>query len=853
MKINWKEKLNYKKLLPHLIAIVGFLIIISIYFSPVFDGKTLQQHEVLQAKGAGHEATVWYQKTGDPVLWTNSMFSGMPTFQIWVVYPSNLISYLTPLLELKLPKPLNLMFLYFICFYLFLLVFEIKPVIAFLGGLAYAFSSYNIIIIQAGHVNKALAIALLPLVLAGVFLLLKKKYLFGFIVSAIALSLEIRANHFQITYYLLMMIFLLMIIEFIYAIKDKKYVDFFKSVAVMVIAFILAGLVNITPLWINYEYTKFTMRGGTELKIKSKDSKTTPTGLQKDYAYAWSYGKMETFTLLIPKFVGGASAEPLNEGSNTYKAMIDRGVQKSEAKKYLEKMPLYWGPMSSTSGPVYFGAIICYFFLLGMFILKDKIKWWLLTASIFAILLSWGENFVALSNFFFDYFPMYNKFRVPMTLLVIVSICFPIMAALVMKEIYDGKLDKETVIKALKKSFYILGGILLFFILFGGTLFNFESVSDKEMAGNDNQWLVDALKLDRAKYLRMDAFRSLAFIFVVVAAIFSFLKYKFKKEYLLTIIIAALLIDLWAVDKRYFNDKDFVRQKRHNQEAFIPSAADEKILLDKELSYRVLNLSTSPFNDAFTSYFHKSIGGYSGAKLARYQDLIDFHLYPSNPGGYQGEIKALYKGLQETKSIIAEKIPVLNMLNTKYFIFDQTERGVLQNPYCYGNAWFTRKFKIVNDADQEISSLNKENLKETAIIDKKFQNLLTGFSPSTDTTGTIKLVTYNPNSLTYQFNSTSSQLVVFSEVYYDKGWNAYIDGKITPHFRANYILRSMKVPAGSHKIEFKFEPKAYITGEKISLASSLFIILLTIGGIGWFFFYKKEELPSFEHKEKSLK
>lgn len=830
-----KAKTIFIKILPHLIAIVSFLVIISVYFNPLFENKTLQQHDVIQAMGAGHEASLYYKNTHEPVLWTNSMFSGMPTYQIWLVYPTNLLSYLTPVLELKLPSPMNLLFLYFICFYILLLVFEVKPLISFISSFAFAFSTYNLLIIEAGHVNKALAIGLVPLVLAGVFLVLRKKYLWGFILSAVALSLEIRANHFQITYYLFMMVVLLFLVEFIYSIRGKTLLAFIKSAAIVIVAFILAALVNITPLWINYDYSKYTMRGGTELRSKANNDKTQEKGLQRSYAYMWSYDKMETFTLLIPKFMGGGSSEPVGEKSNTYKALLDKGVGRSEAKNYCEKMPLYWGKMQSTSGPVYFGAIICYLFILGLLLVRNKIKWWLLAAFILSVLLSWGENFIWFSNLFFDYFPMYNKFRVPMTLLVIASICVPLMAALVLKEINEGTIDKVKLLKSLKNSFYVLGGILLFFMLFGGSLFDFSGVSDKEVAGENNQWLVDALKLDRPLYLRLDSLRSFIFIFIAVAAIFAYLKYKLKKEYLLAILALAVLVDMWAVNKRYFNNSDFVKRKRHNQDAIAPTPADEIILQDKSLSYRVLNLSVSPFNDATTSYFHKSVGGYSGAKLARYQDIIDNHLYPN-------DIKNLVGALNSGHMIPGDSIPVLNMLNTKYFILEQSQRGVVQNPFCYSNAWIVNEVKIVDNPDQEIGMLNKVDLKSVAVVDRKFTNEVGNYKSSADSGATINLIAYHPNRLTYKYDAGSENMVVFSEIYYDKGWKAFIDGKPAAHFRADYILRAMKVPAGKHKIEFKFEPNAYFTGEKISLASSLLIILLAMGGIYYSFFYKKQKI-----------
>ena len=822
------ELINFKKSLPYIIAVLGFIVIISIYFTPIFEGRVTAQHDVMQAVGSQKEIQDYQSASGELTLWTNSMFSGMPTYQIWIVYPMNLIKYIMPYLKLYLPNPLGLIFLYFLGFYLLMLVLKVNPWLAFIGGIAYAFSSNNFIIIEAGHLNKALAIGILPMVVAGVFLVLRKKYFWGFVFTAVAVSLELIANHFQITYYLTMMLIILMIIEFIYAIINKTLVDYAKIVGILALAAVFAVAVNITNLWVTNDYSKVTMRGGSELASKKVDGDNG--GLEKSYALSWSYGQLETFTLLIPGFSGGSSNESLDVSSVTYKTMIEKGVGKKEAKNYIKTMPVYWGPQSFTAGPVYIGAIIIFLFIFGLFLIKGRMRWWLLTTSILGILLCWGIHLEWFTDIFFYNFPLYNKFRAVSMILIMPIFAFPLLAILSINEVVNGTVSKEDIIKSLKYAFYSVGGLVLLFAVAGSALFNFDATSDSEMLKNGNDWVVEALKADRLRLMRLDSFRSFVLIALFATSIYLFVKQKIKVNILIAILGVLVLFDLWSVDKRYFNNDDFVKEKARKAKYFTPSAADSKILQDKDPYYRVLNITTSPFNDAMTSYFHKSIGGYSGVKLARYQDLIDVHLYP--------EIQLLVKDLQTTGQINPVNIKVLSMLNAKYFKAGEAEGGVILNPYAMGNAWFVSDYRIANSTDQVIKDLDTYNLKTIAIVEKKFEPAVSGLKIQPDSNATIKLTEYKPNKLSYKYKTASEQVAVFSDVYYEKGWTATLDGKPIDVFRANYILRALRLPAGEHQVVFEFRPAAYYTGEKISFAGSFSLILLTIGGIG-FAVYRK--------------
>ncbi|MEA3497008.1 MAG: YfhO family protein [Bacteroidota bacterium] len=821
-----KEKINLKNFVPHIIAILAFFVIMAFYFSPAMEGKVLKQHDIVMAKSMQSEITDYGKKTDGPILWTNSIFGGMPTYQIWMRYPNNISTHLMRFIKLKfLPAPFGSFFIYFICFYIFMLVLRIRPELAFIGGVAFAFSSYNLINIEAGHITKGLAVGFAPLVLSGIILALRKKYLLGLIITAIALALEIRANHLQITYYLFIMIMILLIVDFVRAFKEKQLPDFFKASVAMLIGLILAISVNITSLWTTQEYSKLTMRGGSDLKEKQKDGE----GLEKDYALSWSYGTLESFTLLVPGFSGGASAQALSESSHTFKELVNKGVSQQQARTYIKSMPTYWGAMRSTSGPIYIGSVIIFLFVLGMFIVKDRKKWWLFATAILALFLAMGENFPVLTDLFFKYFPLYNKFRVPMTLLLIVSLSVPILSMLTLEKIVKKDVPLMEFKKALKYSLYGVGSILLVFILFGGSLFSFSGVADQQLAQGDNAWLVDVLKQDRARMLRIDSLRSLIFILLVAGSIYLYYTEKLKIKYFYAIVGLVILIDLVGVGSRYFNKDDFHRKQRRNQEVVAMRASDQAILQDPDINYRVMDLTVNPWNDASPAYYHKFIGGYHGAKLARYQDMIEHHLTP--------ELQALISDLREGKQIDPAKIPVYNMLNTKYFIASAEQRGIIFNKNHLGNAWFIEEIKLAKNPDQEINAMKGFDPDKTAIVDEKFANQFEGFIFKKNDLASIVLTEYHPNHLNYQSNSSTDQIAVFSEIYYSKGWNAYIDGKLVNHFRANYILRAMKVPAGKHNIEFKFEPKSYFIGSKISLTSSIILVLLVIASI---FYYQKD-------------
>ncbi|MBT3934379.1 MAG: YfhO family protein [Bacteroidetes bacterium] len=802
-------KIEYKNILPHLAAIIGFIIILAVYFSPVLENKTLRQHDIIMAKAMQQEIKTHLHETGELSLWTNAIFSGMPTYQVWVKYPNNFATYVMKYIKLRLGEPMGYVFVYFICFYILMLVFGAGPILAFIGGLAFAFSSYNFINIEAGHLTKALAVGFMPLVLAGVILALKKKYIGGMTLAAIALATEIRANHLQITYYLMIMLLILFIVEFIDVVKKKGYLDFVKSMSALAVALVLAVGINITALWTTNEYTKYTMRGGSEITAKQVDG----GGLEKDYALRWSYGVKESFTLLIPYFSGGASGEELGPESSLAKAGVP--------KKSLQAVPTYWGSMTSTSGPIYIGAIMLFLFVMGMFIVKHRYKWWLFATAVLALMLAWGSNFMFLTDLFFNNFPLYNKFRVPMTLLLIVGLAVPILSSLAVKEFLNKESNKDDLLKALKYSFYGVGGITLLIALFGGNIFDFTSVNDTRF--EEGGWPMDLIREDRARLMRMDAFRSFVLITIAAGTLFAYLKNKIKLNVVFAILGIAILFDFWGVDKRYFNKDDFHRKSRNQKEFVAMTAADQAVLQDSDPHYRVMDLTTDPWNSATKAYYHKLVGGYHGAKMARYQDMIEYHLSP--------ELQALIAELQKGGNVPFEKTPCLNMLNTKYYIAGDQANGVIQNPNNFGNAWFIQDVKMVANADEEINMLRNVDLKSVAVVDEVFKNQVKDFTKNSDDKASIDLVSYAPNKISYKTSATSEQIAVFSEVYYDKGWNAYLDKKLVPHFRANYILRAMNIPAGEHEIEFKFEPKSYIAGEKISLASSVLmgiLILFTI-------------------------
>ena len=785
--INNKIMEKLKKLGPHLIVLLLFMSISFVYFSPLLEGKMLDMHDIKQWQGMSKEVVDFHEKTGENALWTNSMFSGMPAYQIATWSDANLIQYVVKVITLGMPRPASLLFLYLLGFYILLLSLKVDYRLAAVGAIAFAFSSYFFIIIQAGHMTKAHAIAYVPMVVAAVLYTYRGKMLLGGVLTALTVALEIYANHLQITYYLALMLLIIGLVQFVKDLKAKNLVDFAKRTGVLLVAALLASGTAFTNLATTMEYGKDSTRGKSELTT-NLDNKTT--GLDKDYATQWSYGIAETFTLLIPNFHGGASQGELTTESETYQAIKSA----PNAKQLIKQLPLYWGDQPGVSGPTYAGAIVIFLFVLGLFFVKSEMRIWLVMATIMSIMLAWGKNFMGLTELFLDYFPGYNKFRAVSMILVIAEFTVPLLGFVALnKFLSSDKLENEKE-KTLKLAFYIVGGITLLFALIPSLFFDFVGGQDASL--EKNGWPIDALQSDRAGLLSADAWRSFIFIALTFGTLWLFLKNQLQSKFVIFIVGVLVLADMWTVNKRYLNNDNFA-SKRKVEKPYQASQADQQILNDKDPNFRVFNQTVSTFNDASTSYFHKSIGGYHGAKLKRYQELIENHIAKGN-------------------------MAVLNMLNTKYFISQQGQ--VQQNPGAMGNAWFVNNVNIVANADAEIAALNGFNPDSIAIVDTRFSDQI--IDNLDNSNATINLEEYKPNYLKYTSSSAKDGIAIFSEIYYDKGWNAYIDGKLKAHFRANYVLRGMQIPAGNHLVEFKFEPSTYKTGETVALASSAILLLL---------------------------
>jgi len=798
------EKFTIKSIWPYLTAIVLFIALGIVYFSPVLEGKKLKQSDITHWKGMSKEIVDFREATGEEPLWTNSMFGGMPAYQISAKYKGAYMKSIDKIISLGLPHPVRLLFLYFLGFFILLLILRVNPWLAVLGAVGFAFSSYLFIILEAGHNTKAHAIAYMAPVLGGIILTYRGKYFWGAALTAFFLALELSANHPQITYYLALIVLLFGLFQFIESIQKKELPNFLKASLVLFIAAIFAIGANISGLWATWEYGKYTIRGKTEL---TSEQENRTSGLDIDYATQWSYGIPETFTLLMPDFMGGASGRAPSENSKTYEEL--KRVVPGQAKQYLQYFSMYWGKQPFTSGPVYAGSIMVFLFILGLVVVKGKYKWWLLSATVLSIMLAWGKNFMPFTEFFLHYFPLYNKFRAVSMTLVIAELTIPLLGILALKEITEKGRDSNKTLKELSIAVGITTGLILFIMAFAGSLFNFSAQSDGQLLqAGFPQGLINSLEQDRLSLLRGEAFRSIIFILLASVAIWTIISGKVKKEFAYIALILLVTVDMWAVNKRYLNEENF-ESARKVDTPYLPTSADQQILKDTDPNFRVLNKTVSIFNDASTSYFHKSIGGYHGAKLRRYQELFDYHISRNN-------------------------IDVLNMLNTKYIIVpganNQPEAQL--NPGALGNAWIVKDYRLVDDADAEIDALSNFNPANEAIIDKRFDEQLQGFDKKSDPMASIQLTSYKPNELKYNFNSSQEEMVVFSEIYYDKGWNAYVDGEKSSYFRADYVLRAMIVPAGKHEIVWKFEPAVYYTGGTIASISSVLILLLFFGAMG---------------------
>ena len=809
-----------KKYLPHLIAVAAFLILTVAFFAPLFGGKELKQQDINNWKGMSNEIVTYHEKSGESTLWTNSMFGGMPAYQISVVYGANLLQYVDKVVTLGLPAPASYLFLFMVGFYFLLLTLKVDPRVAVIGAIGFAFSSYFLIIIDAGHNSKAHAIGYMAPIVAGILLAYRGRMILGAAITGIALGLQLYANHLQITYYTMLMVIILLLVELYSFIKEKKIGEFIKISAVLAVVAVLAGLSNITNLWATQEYGKYSTRGPSELTA-NKENQTT--GLDRDYITDWSYGVGESMTLVIPDFKGGAS-----EAISSYNKDALKNVD-TNFRQYVGNFGAYFGDQPFTSGPTYAGAVLILLFVIGLFVVKGPVKWWLAAATVLSLLLSWGRNFMGFTNFFLDHVPGYDKFRAVAMILVIAEFTIPLLAILAVDQMIKEADFYKVYGKKLLTAIGIVGGITLLIAISPGTFTSFysqkeydqvlQSLKGQQGAQETVDQFFSAVSEARRHIVVSDAERSFGFILLAAVLIWTFARYRYKKEYFVYGLMFLVLIDLAVVDRRFISSDDFVK-KTKDSAPWEESTADLMMKPDTTQSYRVLNIAVNTFNDASTSYYHQSIGGYHGAKLKRYKELIDYSLTV--------EMSRIRTALQSRDSNAFSLIvsqPALNMLNTKYIIV-QPDLAPLQNTGALGNSWFVNETKIVENADSEIAAIAEFNPKTTVIIDKRYSDKLTGMSPSSDTSATIVLTKYKPNDLTYSSKSSTERIAVFSEIFYDKGWNAYVDGKKSDYFRADYVLRAMRIPSGTHTVEWKFEPEVYTTGERISFAGSLALLLV---------------------------
>ncbi len=817
-----------KKTLIHCGIILFFFLIAAIYMSPAFDGKVIMQGDTMKWQAMAKEQNDFHDKTGEYTTWTSSMFSGMPSYQVTTPPSKSIFNKIDNLLNLNhmgYGGNIGIIFLYLLGFYVALIAAGLSPWLSLLGALAFGLGSYNIIIIEAGHITKAYAMAMIAPILGGMLLVLRnKKYLWGGILFALALGCQIACNHIQITYYTMLTGLILGLVYLIYAIKNKEFKPFLLGVGVMLVGVGFAVGANARQLFINQEYVKYTMRGGSEITVTPEDlykdgepkSIVASDGLDKDYAFAWSYGKGETYTLLVPGAYGGGSGENVGTDSEFYKNFRQK------------QAPLYWGDQPFTSGPVYFGAIVVFLFVLGLFVVKGPERWWILLATILSILMAWGKNLMGFNSFLFDHLPFYNKFRTPSMSLVMANVSMVILAVMALKALFDKEnpVDKKKLNLGLYISTGITAGFILLMMALSGN-FSFSGASDVQMAAQyGNQWdmIKDVLVKDRKALFMADSWRSLILILVSAVLLWLYINEKIKHSGIIIGVLACLvLFDLWGVDRRYLNDSNFISEKRIKLK---PSSTDQ--MLDqyaaqfKDEDYRVFDLSVNTFNDSYPSAYHHQIGGYNAAKLRRYQDIIDFYLSRHiNPG-------------------------VLNMLNTRYVVMPGQggQPMVQRNPDALGNAWFVDQFKLVEDANAEILALNELNPADTAVIDKRFAEMVQGKNLERDSNSVIVMEhqkPYNPDYVVYKSKSSKDQLAVFSEVYYAPDWRAYIDGKPADYFRANYILRAMVIPAGEHKIEFRNEAPLMRKLDKISVICSILFVLVVAGSLVLYYRKPKKE------------
>ena len=814
------EKL--KKCLPDIFVVALFTVIsLAYFFVPVMQGKILYRHDSSAGRGMGHEITQYVERTGEVSRWTNSLFGGMPTYQIAPSYDSKkVMEVAVDAYHLWLPENVWFLFVYLIGFYIMLRAFDFRRSLAALGSILWAFSSYFLIIIAAGHLWKVFALAYLPPMIGGIVLAYRGKYMKGLLATAIFTAFEINANHIQMTYYFLFVILFMVIAFLVDAIRNRQLARFWKASAVCVVAALIGVAMNASNLYHTWEYQKQSMRGKSEL-VKKNSANQTDSGLERDYITQWSYGIGETWTLLVPNAKGGASVP-----------MIQNSIVRENANPMYEQiyqqLGQYWGEQPGTSGPVYVGAFVCMLFIFSLFIVRGPMKWALLAATILSILLSWGRNFMPFTDFFIDYIPMYSKFRTVASILVIAEFTIPLLAMMALKRIVEEKDVLRDNMKWLYLSLAMTAGVAAVMAVTGGMGFDFVSSAERQALSQFppedlNPLLADITNV-RQMIFTADCWRTVVIIVIGTLLLLFYKAGKLKPLYMLGGIFVLCLVDMWQVDKRYLNDGMFVPRSERDTPPEM-SETDRMILEDKSLDYRVLNFSTNTFNENETSYFHKSVGGYHPAKLRRYQELIEAYISPE----MRKAMEAIAKNGGDMAAVDGNAVyPVLNMLNTKYFIMPLQggDTAPIENPYACGNAWFVNKVSFVDNANEELATVGNIDVRHEAVADKKFQQTL-GASTTNDSTATVTLKSYEPDRLVYDVKSTNGGVLVFSEIYYP-GWTATIDGNDVPVGRVNYVLRALNMKPGNHKVELTFKPKTVVMTERIANTASAILVIILV-------------------------
>lgn len=807
-------KTGIKAFFIHFFALVFFLIAALAYFYPVLQGKVIYQSDIVQYTGMAREQTDFRKETDTEPYWTNSAFGGMPTYQLGANYPHNYIKQLDRALRF-LPRPADYLFLYFLGFYILLCCMKIDYRLAVIGALAFGFSTYLIIILGVGHNAKAHAIAYLPMLLGGILLTFRKQYIWGFALTAVAMALEIMANHYQMTYYFMLLVLVIGAVYLVDAIRNKQLPHYFKSVGILLLAVALGIAANTSSLLATKEYADWSTRGKSSLTIEPDGSARTNTGgLDREYITQYSYGIAESLNIFIPRLFGGSNSENLGEDSKTYTYLTEQGLSRSMALEFASGLPLYWGDQPIVAGPAYIGAIVFFLFILGIFLVHGKRKWWLLVGAILALMLSWGKHFGLLTDFMIDYFPLYNKFRAVSSIQVILELCAPVLAVLAIKELLKTTVPAVIKLRALKISFFIVGGLAVLLLLIKG-LFDFTAINDANLAQYYGDEILSMIRRDREAVYINDTIRSFVYVLLAALALWLYIKERVGKNLVLLGLGLLIAFDLVVVAGRYVDESDFV-SSREMRAPFSQTAMDRQILEDPAI-FRVYDPEEG-INGARTSYFHHSIGGYHAAKPAGIQDLFDFHIYNNN-------------------------IEVLNMLNVKY-VAQKDEEGnkyAAMNPGANGNAWFVEELIAVPDANGEIRALDSINTKLQAVVNTQKFPMVVPKHFVKDSAATISLTEYQPNKLVYTASNTAAGLAVFSEMYYPHGWQAYIDGEEVSHFSVNYVLRALEVPAGEHQISFRFEPRVVQTGSTVSLFSTVLLALLILGGAVYKFKFSRDK------------